>query len=155
MPSGTDVRQVMLGVEMALTRALRSGQPLETLILDGMDPSVFGIENLRRVATISMEFHSGSDRPVFGPTVRYLKRLLRRGLRWYAAGLFDQQSRFNHRVVDVLAHLMVQHEHLLTDLAMVEHTVQEQKRYISELQNALLESPPKDAPSLDVHQRGR
>jgi hypothetical protein len=142
MAQSADVHQTMLSVELALARAQRSGKLPPTLYVDGMDPGVFGADNLRRSATIVTEFHSGSDRPMVGFAIRHTKRVVRRALRWYVAGVFDQQSRFNHRLVDLIAQMTVQQEHLLADIAMLDQTVQDQQRDIEELQNAIGHKTP-------------
>jgi hypothetical protein len=114
-----------------------------------MDPSVAGADNLRRAATIVTEFHSGSDRPVVGFAIRHTKRVVRRALRWYVAGLFEQQSRFNHRLVDVIAQMTVQQEHLLADIAMLDETVQDQQRDLDELRRVIGREAPVLSGALD------
>jgi len=140
MLQNADVRRTMLGVELLLNKSLRRDVPQSTLFLDGTDPDVFGTESLRPGATILTEFHSGSDRPAIGPAIRTAKRVVRRGLRWYVGRMMDQQSRFNHRLVDVIEQLTVRHERLLAEVTELERVVREQADEIDRFRNATLES---------------
>ena len=75
-----------------------------------------GIAHLRDPATVRVEFHSGSDRRVVGPAIRFAKRAVRRSLRWYVAPMWEQQNRFNHALLDMLEKLRLQNESLRTEL---------------------------------------
>jgi hypothetical protein len=133
MLQNADVRRTMLGVELLLSKSLRPNVAHSTLFLDGTDPEVFGASSLRRGATIVTEFHSGSDRPGIGPAVRFAKRMVRRGLRWYVPRMIDQQSRFNHRLVDVIEQMTVRYERLSAEVARLEQVVQDQNEEIDRL----------------------
>ncbi len=113
----TDVPQMMARVETTLFRAEHSPQGavgVMHLAAEGSDD--FPIAYLRTGADIQVEFPSGSARPVIGPTVRFAKRCVRRGLRWYIAPIIAEQSRFNHSVLDLVERLRVQQEHLVTEV---------------------------------------
>jgi hypothetical protein len=60
------------------------------------------VGRMRQRADIDLDFHSGSDRPLVGRAVRFGKRLVRRGLRWYLKPMMSQQSRFNHATLDAI-----------------------------------------------------
>ncbi len=114
---GTDVPQMMTRVETTLSRAARSPEGavgVMRLAAEGDDD--FPIAYLRTGADIQVEFPSGSARPVIGPAVRFLKRYVRRGLRWYVAPIIAEQSRFNHSVLDLIERLRVQQEHLAAEV---------------------------------------
>ncbi len=114
MARPTHVPEMMNRVEATLARAARSD-----------DSTVGGIQfvapqhsspemvRLRYLAEVQVEFPSGSVRPVIGPGVRFGKRVLRRALRWYVVPMMEQQSRFNHAVLDALDRLQVQNERLV------------------------------------------
>jgi len=113
----TDVPQMMTRVETTLSRAARSPEGavgVMRLAAEGDDD--FPIAYLRHGADIQVEFPSGSARPLVGPTVRFLKRYVRRGLRWYVAPIIAEQSRFNHSVLDLIERLRVQQERLATEV---------------------------------------
>jgi len=55
-----------------------------------------------RTAPIDGEPPVDSTRLVVGPVVRFVKRLIRRSLRWWLQPVVDQVSRHNHAVVEVL-----------------------------------------------------
>ena len=112
MLRSTDVPRTMRAVEAALTRlAARppARRPAVTYVVadQEVDPR---IARLRNMADIRIEFHSGSARPVVGPVVRLAKRMVRRGLRWYVQPIMEQQSRFNHAVLDVVDQLRLTQE---------------------------------------------
>jgi hypothetical protein len=114
---GSDVPTMMTRVETALVRAARSPDPSPGplyVFTEGDDE--LGISPLRETATIKVEFPSGSDRPVFGDAIRFGKRIMRRGLRWYMAPIMEQQSRFNHAVLDLMERLRLQNENLRTEV---------------------------------------
>ena len=116
-----DVPVMMTRVELALSRADRQGDgagtPLHFISPEGEDSD---LSYLRRAATISLDFHSGSDRPVIGQVVLALKRQLRRGLRWYLAPIVEQQSRFNHAALDLIEKARLENEQLRSRLAALE-----------------------------------
>lgn len=84
-----------------------------------------GIAQLRGPADIQVELPSGSDRLIVGPAVRFAKRVVRRGLRWYVAPIMLQQSRFNHSLLDLIERLRLENERLRTE---VEAQIQDEQR---------------------------
>jgi hypothetical protein len=119
MTPETAVPKMMTRVESTLLRAVRGGEgpgargPL-FVYAEGDDD--LGIAHLRDPATIRVEFHSGSDRPVVGPAIRFAKRAVRRLLRWYVTPMWEQQNRFNHALLDMLEKLRLQNETLRAEL---------------------------------------
>ncbi len=112
MLRGSDVPRTMRAVEAALTkRAARPAaqRPAVTYVVADheVDPRM---ARLRNMADIRIEFHSGSARPIVGGAVRMAKRVMRRGLRWYVQPIMDQQTRFNHAVLDVVDQLRLAQE---------------------------------------------
>ena len=112
MLRGSDVPRTMRAVEAALTKlaARPAGpRPAVTYVVPDheVDPRM---ARLRSMATIRTEFHSGSARPVVGAAVRLAKRVVRRSLRWYVDPIMEQQTRFNHAVLDVVDQLRLQQE---------------------------------------------
>ena len=117
MLNGSDVPTLMTRVETALARARRRAGGTDSPIFvhrEGDDE--IGIARLRTPATVAIEFPSGSARPVVGPAVRFAKRVVRRGLRWYVKPIIDQQNRFNHAVLDLAERLRLQNEQLRNEL---------------------------------------
>ena len=113
-----DVPVMMTRVELALSRGeSEGGAPLHFISPEGDDAD---LSYLRRAATISLDFHSGSARPVVGPVVVALKRQLRRGLRWYLAPIVEQQSRFNHAALDLIEKARLENQQLRARLAALE-----------------------------------
>lgn len=113
----TDVPQMMTRVATTLRRAARSPQGavgVMHLAAEGDDEVPVG--TVRTKADISIEFPSGSARPVVGPAILFGKRVVRRGLRWYLGPIIEEQSRFNHSVLDLLEGLRLQQERLRADL---------------------------------------
>lgn len=126
---GSDVPTMMTRVETALVRAARSPDPSPGplyIFTEGDDE--MGISPLRETATIKIEFHSGSDRPMLGDAVRFGKRVVRRGLRWYMAPIMEQQSRFNHSVLDLMERLRLQNENLRTEVETLRREAAEAPR---------------------------
>ncbi len=114
MLRGTDVSQMMTRVETALGRVARSPKEASGVTHLAFDGDVeLGTPRLRHPANIQIEFHSGSGRPVIGPAIRLAKRAVRRGLRWYVQPIMEQQSGFNHAVLDLVERLRLQQEKLL------------------------------------------
>ena len=117
--SGTPVPTMMTRVETALVRAARqpggvsAGGPI-FVHTEGDDE--LGISNLRDPATIRVEFHSGSNRPVVGTAIRFGKRAVRRSLRWYTTPPWEQQNRFNHGLLDLVEKLRLQNERLRNEV---------------------------------------
>jgi len=112
MLRGSDVPRTMRAVEAALTKLASRPQALRPAVTyvvpdHEIDPRM---ARLRSMATIRTEFHSGSARPVVGGAVRLAKRLVRRGLRWYVDPVMEQQTRFNHAVLDVVDQLRLAQE---------------------------------------------
>lgn len=131
MRRGTDVSVMMTRVETALARAARarrrdgdeaSSGPMY-VFPEGDDE--IGIALLRGPANIQVELPSGSDRLIVGPAVRFAKRIVRRGLRWYVAPIMLQQSRFNHSLLDLIERLRLENERLRTE---VESQIQDGQR---------------------------
>lgn len=113
----TDVPRMMARVATSLQRAARSPQGavgVVHLATEGDDE--VPVAMVRAKADISIDFPSGSGRPVIGPAIVFAKRVVRRGLRWYLAPVIEEQSRFNHSVLDLLESLRLQQERLRGDL---------------------------------------
>lgn len=115
-----DVPVMMTRVQLALSRAGRQGESAPSLFFVSPEGDDADLSYLRRSATITLDFHSGSARPVIGPAVLALKRTLRRGLRWYMAPIVEQQSRFNHATIDLIEKLRLENEQLRARLAELE-----------------------------------
>jgi hypothetical protein len=112
MLRGSDVPRTMRAVEAALTKlAARPPErrpPVTYVVPDHeVDPRM---ARLRNMGTIRTEFHSGSARRGVGGVVRLAKRVVRRGLRWYVDPIMEQQTRFNHAVLDVVEELRLELE---------------------------------------------
>lgn len=113
----TDVPRMMTRVATTLERAARSPQgAVGVMHLAGEGDAEVPVGTVRTKADISIEFPSGSARPVVGPAILLAKRVVRRGLRWYLAPVIEEQSRFNHSVLDLLESLRLQQERLRADL---------------------------------------
>jgi len=113
----TDVPRMMTRVTTTLQRAARSPEGavgVMHLAAEGDDEVPVGV--VRTQADISVEFPSGSARPVIGPAILLAKRVVRRSLRWYIAPIVKEQSRFNHQVLDLLESLRLQQEKLRADV---------------------------------------
>jgi hypothetical protein len=118
MLRGADVPRVMTRVEAALTRqARRSDDDADRVVFVDQDGyGELGTAHLRGPADLVIEFHSGSARPVIGPAVRLAKRAVRRSLRWYLKPIMEQQSRFNHAMLDMVERMRMEHEKLASEL---------------------------------------
>jgi hypothetical protein len=112
---GTDVELMMTRVATALAQASNTPDAGPVIVHREGDDGL-GISRLRDQADIRMEFHSGSDRPVVGPAVRFAKRAVRRGLRWYLAPMTEQQSEFNHSLLDLVETLRLRNERLVAEV---------------------------------------
>jgi len=129
MLRGSDVPTMMTRVETALARAARSPDPTPGplyVFTEGDDE--LGISPLRDPATIRIELASGSDRPVIGTTIRTAKRAVRRGLRWYVAPIMEQQTRFNHAMLDLVERLRLQNESLRTEVETLRRAVHDAEK---------------------------
>lgn len=116
MLRGTDVPTMMTRVETALLRAARRPEGARGVIVVHREgDSQLGITRLRQPASIEVDFPSGSARPVVGPAIRFAKRAVRRTLRWYVMPMMEQQSRFNHAVLDLFEKLRLSSEKLVND----------------------------------------
>ena len=132
MLRGADVPRVMTRVEAALTRQTRrtDDDADRVVFVDQDGYGELGTAHLRGPADLVIEFHSGSARPVIGSAIRLAKRAVRRSLRWYLKPIMEQQSRFNHALLDMVERLRMQEEKLWLetedhgeDLARVEAQV--------------------------------
>ncbi len=122
MLQGNDVPRMMTRVQATLQRAERShvaGEP-SVYVVSPVGDSDLATARLRHLADIQIEFHSGSARPVIGPSIRLAKRLVRRGLRWYLGPVVAQQTRFNHAVVEMLEKLRLQNEVLTAEVEQLQ-----------------------------------
>lgn len=112
MLRGSDVPEMMTRVELLLARTARTPAGSGGYHFVNPDGDSEDLQYLRRSASIEIEFHSGSARPVFGAVVRMGKRAVRRGLRWYLGPIMEQQSRFNHMTIDLLERARLENERL-------------------------------------------
>jgi len=128
---GTSVPTMMTRVETALVRAARqpggvsAGGPI-FVHTEGDDE--LGIANLRDPATIRVEFLSGSDRPVVGDAIRFGKKAVRRALRWYTTPPWDQQTRFNHALLDLVEKLRLQNERLRNEVEELNRVLRDEAK---------------------------
>ncbi len=134
MTSETPMPKMMARVETALARAGRApggaGTTGPIFVFSEGDEDL-GIAQLRDPATIRVEFHSGSDRPVVGRAIRFAKRAMRRSLRWYVTPMWEQQNRFNQALLDLIEALRLQTENLrseLDELRLRESTGHDERR---------------------------
>ena len=119
---GSDVTRMMTSVQSALARAARAGAS-GVVYVAATDENEPVIGRLREDANIKLEFQSGSDRIVVGPVIRLAKKALRRSLRWYLQPIMEQQSSFNHAVLDLVAKLRLDNELLINELDALRRTV--------------------------------
>lgn len=114
----TDVPVLMARIEAAMSRVRRAGSPRTggPIYVPAEGDSEFGISKLRNLATVTSEFPSGSDRPVIGGAIRLAKRVVRRGLRWYVAPMMEEQSRFNHGMLDLMEKLRLKQEQVAAEI---------------------------------------
>lgn len=118
MLQGNDVPRMMTRVQATLQRAERSHVTggASVYMVSPVGDSDLATARMRHLADIQIEFHSGSARPVIGPTIRLAKRAVRRGLRWYLGPIVAQQTRFNHATVEMLEKLRLQNESLSAEV---------------------------------------
>jgi hypothetical protein len=116
MMRNTEVPQMMTLVEVALLRAATSSERRGPIILTPDGEGDMDISRLRHRATIHVDVPSGSARPVIGPAIVFAKRLARRGLRWYLQPAFEQQTTFNHNVLDLFERARLENERLRREL---------------------------------------
>lgn len=119
MLRGHDVPTMMLRVETALNKQSRTRGRANPLIIEGQGEDEFGIGALRSPAVLVTEFQADSARPVLGRIIRFIKKLVRRALRWYMVPITEQQSRFNLANLDIAERMRASHEKLATDLASI------------------------------------
>ena len=117
MMRNTDVSQMMTLVETALLRYDNSTDAGAPLILTPDGEADMHIARLRHRAHIALDTFSGSNRPVVGPAIVFAKRVVRRGLRWYVGPMFEQQSNFNHAVLDLIERAKLENERLRNEVA--------------------------------------
>lgn len=113
----TDVPRMMTRVATTLARAARSptgAVGVMHLAAEGDDEVPVG--RVRGGADITIDFPSGSARPVVGPAILVAKKVVRRALRWYLAPIMEEQGRFNHAVLDLVEGLRLQQEQLRADV---------------------------------------
>ena len=118
MLRGNDVPRMMTRVKATLQRAARThatGEP-SVYVVSPVGDSDLATARMRHLADIHIEFHSGSARPVIGPSIRLAKRVVRRGLRWYMGPIVAQQTRFNHAALEVIEKLRLQNEALSAEV---------------------------------------
>lgn len=93
-----------------------------------------------RTAEVSPDPPIISRRPVVGPILRALKRLVRRSLRWYLAPVTSQVTAHNQAVVEVLA----EHSRQIVEMR---REVERLRRRVVELETEVLRgAPPGSAP---------
>ena len=112
MMRNTEVPQLMRLVEAALLRGSASPDRRAPIFLTPDGEGDMDIARLRHRATIHVDQHSGSARPVVGPAIVFAKRVVRRGLRWYLKPPFEQQTTFNHNVLDLFERARLENERL-------------------------------------------
>lgn len=122
MLRGSDVEEVMTRAKAALARLERSDSESVVVVApETTDP--LGIASLRGPAHLLTEFQSGSARPVIGQMIRFIKRLIRRLLRWWINPIAEQQSRFNNAQLDLVSRLHAEVETLTTTVATLTDSV--------------------------------
>jgi len=125
-----EVPSVMSRVEAALVKAARSRAHEGPVFVYAEGDDELGIAKLRSPANIEVEFHSGSARPVIGSAIRFVKRGVRRSLRWYVKPMMEQQSRFNNATLDLAERLRLQNEHLMLELEQLKRSQSDTERLV-------------------------
>lgn len=125
MMRNTEVPQLMTLVETALLRAAASPDRREPIFLTPDGEGDMDIARLRHRATVHTEIPSGSARPVVGPAIVMAKRVVRRGLRWYLAPPFEQQTTFNHNVLDLFERARLENERLRNEVERLRQALEE------------------------------
>jgi hypothetical protein len=120
-----DVPMMLLRAEAALSRARRRGDSGVVFVHTEGDAE-FGIAQLRKPATLTTDFFSGSGRPVVGRGIRFAKRVVRRGLRWYIGPIAEQQSQVNHALLDLVERLRTQNETLSMQVELLQGALDDQ-----------------------------
>ena len=115
---------MMTLVESALLRTARSHEARGPIFLTPDGEGDMDISRLRHRATIDTELASGSDRPFVGLVIVFAKRVVRRGLRWYLKPAFDQQSTFNHAVLDLFERARLENGRLRNELDLLRDPAQ-------------------------------
>jgi hypothetical protein len=119
MMRNTEVPQVMTLVEAALLRASASPGRQGPIFVTPDGEGDMDISRLRHRAMIRTDVPSGSDRPGVGAAIVLAKRAVRRGLRWYLNPPFEQQSEFNHAVLDLFERARLENERLRNELDLL------------------------------------
>lgn len=116
MLRGTNVPMMMKRVANSLVRPSHSEFRSGPLFLPAEGDEGLDIASLRRRADIPIDRPSGSARPLIGPAIRFSKRVLRRGLRWYLQPIVAEQGRFNHATLDLIEGLRLRQEAMRWEL---------------------------------------
>ena len=120
MLKGVDVPRAMTRVKGALARRGSQPQASAPIIMSGGDE--FGISALTAPAVLETEFPPGSSKR-FAPLVIFIKKALRKSLRWYIVPVAEQQSRFNLAVLDI-------HDRFLGELSAFRSEVGQMRKTI-------------------------
>ena len=124
MMRNTEVPDLMRLVEGALLRRSTSADRSAPIILTPDGEGDIDIARLRHRATIHVDQQSGSARPIVGPAIVAAKRIVRRGLRWYLKPPFDQQTTFNHNVLDLFERARLENERLRREVEALREVVE-------------------------------
>lgn len=125
MMRNTEVPHMMTLVESALLRAATSVDRQGPIFLTPDGEGDMDISRLRHRAAIDTDLPSGSDRPVVGSAIVFAKRVVRRGLRWYLKPAFEQQTNFNHSVLDLFERARLENERLRKEIDLLRGTPSE------------------------------
>lgn len=139
MLKNNDVSAMMARVSVALAKGARARPQRRVVYITDATRDELGISALRHPANIQIEFHSGSARRGVGPAIQFGKRAMRRGVRWYAKPIMEQQSRFNQAVLDVDEKLLAEHEKLVTEVSQLRDQADRLESLIDSLQAELAE----------------
>lgn len=127
MLRGTDVPTMMLRIGIALSKNDRN-PGAEPIFLSGLGDDEFGIGALRGPASINADSQPDSARPLVGRIVAFIKRVVRRSIRWYVLPIAQQQTRFNQGVLDVNDRIRAALEEIETSMALLNQRVDEIER---------------------------